>query len=182
MKLSIGSGYRKIPGWTHLDIEPDCNPDIIADITKPLPLDSHSVEYIFCEEVITQIPIEACKPFLTECRRILRPSGAVRLLMPDLRKFLTAYFNDPEWLISTWETHVPIPLQTRSAAEVINRGIRMVGPMMYDTPLLSAIAREAGFETREVTYCQSSHPALQNIDLRKPHESASVYLELNPIP
>lgn len=181
MKLSIGSGYRKIPGWTHLDIEPDCNPDIIADITKPLPLESQSVDYIFCEEVITQIPLEACQPFLTECRRIIRPNGALRLLMPDLKKFLTAYINDPEWLIKTWEAHVPIPLKTRSAAEVINKGIRMVGPMMYDVPLISLIAKASGFHTREVSYSNSSHAALRDIDLRKPDESASVYLELDPI-
>lgn len=180
MKLSIGSGDRQLPGWTRLDIDPACAPDILADITRPLPFPDASVASILCEEVVTQIPLEACAGFLGECRRVLAPDGAVRVLMPNLRKFLKAYFDDPQWLVDTWKKHVGLPLTLETPAEVINRGFRLVGPFMYDLETFKAIAEPAGFEVREVDFRQSSRSEFRNLDLRKPHESASIYLELWP--
>ncbi|MCB1886657.1 MAG: methyltransferase domain-containing protein [Rhodocyclaceae bacterium] len=180
MKLSIGSGDRHHPGWTRLDIDPACSPDILADITQPLPLPDDSVELILCEEVVTQIPLEDCAAFLKECARVLAPGGAVRVLMPNLRKFLKAYFEDPQWLIDTWKNHVGLPLTLETPGEVINRGFRLVGPFMYDLETFTAIAEPAGFEVREVTFGESQRPEFRGLDLRKPDESASIYLELWP--
>lgn len=180
MKLSVGSGDRRIPGWTHLDVDPAAKPDILADITQPWPLESASVDYIFCEEVITQVPIESCVHVLSECRRILRPGGAIRILMPDLRRFLACYFEQPEWLLRICKEKVGVELLTDTAAEVINRGIRGVGPFMYDLETFSILAERAGFDVIQVAYGESSHADLRGLDMRRPDESVSIYLELEP--
>ncbi len=180
MKLSIGSGHRKLPGWVHLDIDPATRPHVLADITRPLPFTDASMELVLCEEVITQVPLEACARFFSECLRVLAPGGAVRVLTPDLRRFVRTYLEAPGQLVEIWNGSVGLPLTLGTAGEVINRGMRLVGPFMYDVETLRGIAEPAGFEVRQVEYGQSERPEFRDIDLRKPDETMSMYLELWP--
>ena len=60
------------------------------------------------------------------------------------------------------------------------RGIRLVGPFMYDLETFTRVAEPAGFEVRQVDYGQSEHPEFRVLDLRKPDETMSIYLELWP--
>lgn len=180
MKLSIGAGARRIPGWVHLDIDPALQPDIVADITQPLPLPDASVSYILCEEVVTQISIEACIGFLRECRRVLRPGGVVRVLMPDLHRFVTAYLEQPDWLVRIWNQHVGIPLRYDTAAEVLNYGLRGVGLFVYDRQTFDRMAADGGFDVVNVEFNQSVHEPLRGLDMRGPGETLTTYLELLP--
>jgi hypothetical protein len=102
--------------------------------------------------------------------------------MPDLRRFLRAYLEKPAWLVNTWVNYVGLPLMLGTPGEVINRGFRMVGPFMYDLDTLKAIAEPAGFAVREVGFRESSRPELRGLDLRRPEQSVSIYLELWPTP
>ena len=178
MKLSIGAGARRIEGWTHVDYDPALQPDLLADITEPLPLPDASVECIFCEEVLTQIDPPACVGFLRECRRVLMPGGVVRVLMPDLQRFVRAYLEQPEWLLAIWNKHVAIPLFTGTAAEVLNVGLRAVGPFVYDRATFAIVADKAGMQLRDSTFNQSLHPAMNGLDMRGPEETLTVYYEL----
>lgn len=178
MKLSIGAGARRIEGWTHLDIDPALQPDILADITRPLPLEDASVDCIFCEEVLTQIAPAACVDFLGECARVLRPGGVVRVLMPSLERFIDAYLHRPDWLIDIWNRHVAIPLFTGTAAEVFNVGLRVVGPFVYDRSSFAVVAERAGLRLFDSQFQHSRHPAMRGIDMRGPEETLTVYFEL----
>jgi predicted SAM-dependent methyltransferase len=180
VKISIGAGQRRLPGWVHLDIDPATRPDILADISAPLPLPDRSVECLLCEEVITQIPLDAAQRFMHDCRRVLRPDGVMRVLMPDLRRLVTAYLDNPQWLIEIWREQVGLPLVTGTAAEVVNVGMRAVGPFVYDLETFVVLTSRAGLDVRQVAYNESSHPAMRNIDLRRPDRSVSIYLELRP--
>jgi hypothetical protein len=178
VKLSIGAGARRIEGWTHLDNDPALRPDLLADITRPLPLPDASVECIFCEEVLTQIRPEHCVDFLRECRRVLVPDGVVRVLMPDLQRFVRAYLDQPEWLVGIWNKHVAIPLFTGSAAEVLNVGLRAVGPFVYDRASFATVAEMAGMELLDSAFNHSLHAAMRGLDMRGPEETLTVYYEL----
>jgi hypothetical protein len=178
MRLSIGAGARRLPGWTHVDIDPALAPDLLADIREPLPLPDASVECIFCEEVLTQIEPEACLAFLRDCRRLLQPGGVVRVLMPDLQRFVRAYLDRPEWLVAIWDKHVAIPLFTGTACEVLNRGLRAVGPFVYDRATFEQIAARAGMVCEISQFNRSRHPALDGLDMRGPEETLTVYYEL----
>ncbi|TVS12629.1 MAG: methyltransferase domain-containing protein [Wenzhouxiangella sp.] len=178
MKLSIGAGERRLPGWVHLDIDPATRPDILADISQPLPFPDRSIECVLCEEVITQIPLDAGQRFLAECRRILQPDGVIRISTPDLARLAQAYLQRPDWLLEIWEEQVGLPLQTGTAAEVLNTGLRAVGPFVYDEPTLRIVAERAGFRMQRREVNESCHPHLRDIDLRSPERTVSMYLEL----
>ena len=178
MKLSIGAGLRRMEGWTHVDIDPALQPGIVADIARPLPLPDDSVACIFCEEVLTQIPPAACVAFLTECRRVLKPGGVVRVLMPGLERFVDAYLHRPEWLVAIWNKHVGIPLLTGTAAEVFNVGLRAVGPFVYDRPTFAAVVEQAGMQLHDSRFNESRHADMCGIDMRAPEETLTVYYEI----
>ncbi|MCK7595428.1 class I SAM-dependent methyltransferase [Pseudomarimonas salicorniae] len=178
MKLSIGAGERRIEGFLSVDIDAALHPDIVADIGRPLDLPDASVECLFCEEVISQIAPEACLGFFRECRRILQPGGVVRILTPDLARFTRAYLERPDWLREIWHRHVGLPLLCDTAAEVLNLGLRGVGPFVYDRATLRCLANSAGLVLHESAFNESLHPAMRGLDMRGPEETLTMYLEL----
>lgn len=182
VKLSIGAGDRRIPGWVHLDVDPASHPDLLVDIAQPLPFADASVDYMLCEEVITQISLEACQGFLHECRRVIRDHGVIRISTPDLQRLTRAYLERPEWLLDIWDEQVGWPLMTGTAAEVFNTGIRGVGPFVYDEQSLGGLARAAGFSMHRRQQNESCCAELRDIDLRSAERTVSMYLELLPLP
>jgi predicted SAM-dependent methyltransferase len=180
MKLSIGAGDRRIPGWVHVDNDPKTDPDMLVDISGPLPFGDNTIECILCEEVVTQISLESCQQFLFECRRIIQKNGVVRVSTPDLRLFSEAYLNRQEWLLEIWEEQVGLPLTTGTAAEIFNTGMRAVGPFVYDEQTLTILAKAAGFFVYRRSQNESCHPAMQDIDLRSEDRTVSMFLDLVP--
>jgi predicted SAM-dependent methyltransferase len=55
IKLSIGAGYKREPGWVHVDKEPATNPDKCFDLEWPWPFDADSVEEVRAHHVIEHV-------------------------------------------------------------------------------------------------------------------------------
>lgn len=179
-KINFGAGDGKLDGWINVDLEPADRPEVLADLSRALPFASASVDCIFTEDFIVQLSLDEGYTFLSECRRILKPDGVMRLLTPDLERFARAYLEDPEWLIEIWDRFLAIPLRTRSACELFNIGIRGAGQFHYDRATLRRVAADCGFRAQEVDYNDSTHRALRGLDIRKPDQSISMYFELYP--
>ncbi len=100
-KLNIGPGGRfQKPGWQTLDYYLD-RADINCDLrTSPrLPLDSETVEKVFCSHVIEHLSDEAVDSLFRECFRVLREGGIARFSCPDLEKAVAQHragMCDPE--------------------------------------------------------------------------------------
>jgi SAM-dependent methyltransferase len=181
LKINFGCGWeQKLPGWLNVDLNPQANPDVLADLSKDLPFSSESADFIFTEDFFVQLTVAQGKHFLRECRRILKPGGVMRLLTPDLEKFVRTYLEQPEWLVETWDITVGVPLETRSACEVVNLGIRMAGQFHYDKQTFRRVAEECGFDVAEVEYRQSEYPELRGLDIREPERSISMYFQCYP--
>jgi SAM-dependent methyltransferase len=181
-KLNFGCGTEKLDGWVNIDWDAACQPDMRVDLSKELPFETASVDYIVSEDFIVQLDIEGGRRFLRECRRILKPGGVMRLLTPNLEILARAYLERPEWLVDTWKTYVGVPLETGSACEVVNLGIRMAGQFHYDAPTFIQVAAECGLRAEPVEYNQSAYPELRGLDLRRPDQSVSMYFECHPHP
>jgi len=181
LKVNLGSGTHKLDGWLNVDIAAADNPDLVADLTQPLPFDAESVDFIHTEDFVAALTLDQMHDFLRECRRILKPHGVMRLLTPDLEKFARSYLEDPQWLVSAWTRFIAVPLKTGSACEVFNLGMQLAGKFQYDKPTLIRIAADCGLRAYEVSYGQSAHAPLRGIDLRKPEDAVSMYLECVPL-
>ena len=51
LKLHLGSGIKRLKGFLNVDLDPNVNPDIIADL-RNLPFDDSSVDEIYACAVI----------------------------------------------------------------------------------------------------------------------------------
>jgi SAM-dependent methyltransferase len=79
---------RKSPGvqWT---VQP-----LFHDLTKPLPFGESTISFIYGAHVLEHLYLEDAKRLLIECKRVLRPSGLIRLVVPDLRSMTVDYLKN----------------------------------------------------------------------------------------
>jgi predicted SAM-dependent methyltransferase len=92
-KLQIGSGMNYIEGWLNTDINPKRG-IIYLDACKRFDYDNNSFDYIFNEHFIEHIPYRVGEQFISECYRILRPGGKIRISTPDLKFLIELYGNN----------------------------------------------------------------------------------------
>ena len=77
------------PDWLRADIYTG---DIYIDCTKRLPFPDNSVDLFFFEH----LHYEPAVQFLSEIYRTLKPSGTVRISVPDLKKLAQIYVAQDE--------------------------------------------------------------------------------------
>ena len=73
LKLKVGCGKVKLPGWANIDIEPSA--DLIIDIRKGWPLDDCSVNFIHSEHFLEHLTYEEGRKVLEEFQRCLKGGG-----------------------------------------------------------------------------------------------------------
>ena len=67
--------------------------DIVGDVREGLPLDESSVDCIASVHFLQEVPLDDLVPTLQELRRVLKPGGTIRLVLPDLDKGIRAYLD-----------------------------------------------------------------------------------------
>lgn len=84
MKLNLGCGYNKYPGYVNVDADPNCNPDVIADLEERLPFEDNSVDEIILYHVLEHLGQDTKTYFRIwqELYRVLKDQGEVRITVP----------------------------------------------------------------------------------------------------
>ncbi len=81
MRLDIGCGLLKRPGYIGMDISPDCGAEIVHDWDDyPWPFDDNSVEAINASQILEHT--KDLIKFMDECYRILKPGGKMDAICP----------------------------------------------------------------------------------------------------
>lgn len=183
IKLNCGAGVGPLSGWINIDLEKGPGVDLIADLGAGLPFADASVDFIHSEDFLSCLPrIEQVRCFLREARRVLRPAGCMRLLLPSLERLTQAWRERPDWLVEQWRKSVGLPLDPPTAGHLVNLALKLNPGFFFDRETLERLVSEAGFRLREVEYGRSGHAPLRDIDLRHPAHSVSVYYECDPLP
>ena len=178
IKVHLGCGYHKLENWINVDLNRSCNPDLVADLTKPFPFKSNSIDYIHSEDFLDQIELVDAYVFFQESHRILKDDGAMRTLTPNLYKFAKRYLESDKGLIKLWNTEVGIPLRVGTHGEVFNLGMRLLGHrFLYDEQTLTRVLMECGFRPRKVKYQSSDDKELCGLDVRSPQTAISLYYD-----
>jgi len=159
-KLHLGCGKVNFDGWLNIDIATP-TADMLLNLTKPLPFEDDSVSHIFNEHFIEHISRTEAVAFLSECRRILKPDGVIRLTTPNLRFLISSYctFQKDEWG-ELW--------QPKTRCSMLNEGMRSWGhQFVYDDDELVRIFLEAGFHFISFQeYRSSQYNELCNLETR----------------
>ena len=99
---------------------------------------------------------------LSECYRVLRPGGTLRISTPNLEKVLDDYHlgRTPEWRDAGYRADVP--------CQMLNGGMRLFGhQFIYDARELKRVLDAAGFRNVvRVGWHESATPALSNLETR----------------
>jgi SAM-dependent methyltransferase len=90
-RLHWGCGDWVEPGWINADVKDLPGVDLCCDIRDGLPLPSGSIDYAVSVHALPELTLEEQIPALRELHRVLRPSGVLRLALPDLDLAVDAY-------------------------------------------------------------------------------------------
>lgn len=93
MKLHLGCGSNKLKGWVNIDSIEGCQPDMVHDITQPLPFEGLSVDEILAEDLLEHFDKYMRFIVFSDWCRVLKMDGRITLQVPNLKKILFKYFK-----------------------------------------------------------------------------------------
>jgi predicted SAM-dependent methyltransferase len=83
MKLDLGCGTHKRPGFLGVDISPDCAADIVHDLrVTPWPFDDQSVDDVHCAHFFEHLTGAERVRFMEELYRVMKPGAVARMITP----------------------------------------------------------------------------------------------------
>lgn len=95
-KANLGCGQVYHPAWLNFDLCP-CSLQVRPiDLGRSLPFPDGSLETVYSSHVVEHLPRGRVSFFLAECRRVLRPGGIIRLVVPDLEASAREYLRQLE--------------------------------------------------------------------------------------
>jgi SAM-dependent methyltransferase len=103
--LNLGCGQRFHPDWVNLDLHPTSPSVQKWDLQKDLPFPDESFDVVYHSHVLEHFSRADGLQLLRRCRRLLKPSGTVRVVVPDLENIVRLYLEaldkslagDPAW-------------------------------------------------------------------------------------
>ena len=147
VRLHLGCGSVKLPGWINVDGEYMKNdPDVIIhDITTALPVADNTVDEILLVHVIEHINPRHVEGMIQEWLRVLKPGGRLALEWPDLLKLCQYLVSNPD---SLWSEDKRI--KKRSVAGIYGDIARYKDPVMlhkwgYSEESMCVLLKKLGF-------------------------------------
>jgi predicted SAM-dependent methyltransferase len=97
-KLNLGCGHHKLPGWINIDSVKEFEPDLVHDLSDPLPYADLSAEEILAQDLLEHFDKYARYFFCLELARVLKIGGSITIQVPNFRllmwQFIGRNFND----------------------------------------------------------------------------------------
>jgi SAM-dependent methyltransferase len=186
--VAIGLINKNSPG-AQWNVRP-----LVHDLTKRLPFEDNTVAAIYGAHVLEHLYLADSQKLLAECRRVLRPGGVIRLVVPDLHSIVATYLRSKN-------EGSPSPSEKIAAADELNEklGFRSPAPpngnflfrfyylwkdfhhhkWMYDSDSLIRYMESAGFaEVREKGYLESKIPGIEEVeDAKRVLDGAGICVE-----
>jgi predicted SAM-dependent methyltransferase len=92
--INLGCGSRFHLAWMNVDIVPSAPEVTACDLSKPFPFPDGSFDVVYHSNVLEHIRREHAHAFMRECARILKPSGILRVAVPDLERICRLYLEN----------------------------------------------------------------------------------------
>lgn len=88
---NLGCGARYHADWLNIDFHGDGKSVFSWNLRNGIPLADRSCDVVYSSHAIEHFDRNGARQFLSECRRVLKPSGTLRLVAPDLEGIVRAY-------------------------------------------------------------------------------------------
>lgn len=149
-----------------------------ANVTSRIPEDDSSVDLIYSCHMLEHLTRHDALSFLKECRRVLKPQGALRIVVPDLRILIENYLagGDADHFVASLYIVPTEPEGFLSRVKCALVGGRL-HLWMYDAESLRELMRTAGFASVVTLPAgETTIKGVEGIDLRERCEE-SLYVE-----
>lgn len=158
MKLNLGGneqyeggeGSSPLLGFIHADIRKIEGVELVCDVSKHIPVADNSVEEIRASHIIEHIHPDEIGAAVEEWRRILIPSGLLRIYCPDAEKISKAFtmgqigiirFSELLFGAQSYENQPGIAKSDDNLAELVN-----LHKAAYNKERLATLLEMNGFE------------------------------------
>lgn len=149
-----------------------------ADVVKRIPHPAASIDLIYTCHMLEHLTRDEAVGFLRECRRVLAPGGAIRIVVPDLRLLVERYqaSGDGDRFVESLYMVPTEPERLISRLKCLLVGGRL-HQWMYDSNSLVSLLVSAGFGNPTVLPPgRTTIGGMVNIDLAERSEE-SLYIE-----
>lgn len=94
---------------------------LVHDISKGLPFPTGTIDAIFHSHFLEHLDRDAARRFLLETRRVLKPGGIQRIVVPDFAKVCIAYVNHIE---EAEQDEIEAKSHDRYIARILEQSVR----------------------------------------------------------
>ena len=160
-------------GWINSDQQRLEGLKYAADICKGLPFASNHFDYVVSVHALQELAYRELDPALQELRRVLKPGGALRLVLPDLLKGIDAFRTGDRDYFAVPDQEFE-RLGSKLAVQLIWFGFNR---SLFTSDYIEELLLKAGFSA--VAHCafkqtQSRWPEIVELDNR---ERESIFVE-----
>lgn len=177
IRLEIG-GLVDRPGWLVTNV--NAVTKLYLDATSPWPFEDGALELVYADNMIEHVSLEAGRVMFAEAFRCLRPGGVMRLVTPDLAKYVELYLagtRDGEIV----DFYRELGLTVEHPVDLLRVPIASFGHHtgnVYDLAALTAELERAGFvDVKEWDLVESGHPEMAGLDKRIGEGGAQMAVE-----
>jgi predicted SAM-dependent methyltransferase len=93
IKVNLGCGNRFLEDWVNIDFVSQNDNVIQYDLRNGIPLDDSSADVIYHSHILEHFTKDEAIFFLTECYRVLKKDGIIRISIPDLELIARQYLT-----------------------------------------------------------------------------------------
>lgn len=175
-KLNLGCGRNVMLGWINADLTATSPEVFTMDASRPFPFPDNSFSYVFSEHMFEHLELSGQQNMMSECNRVLRPGGVLRLAMPNF-DFLINLVNNPDSEFNRryldWSYQMFIQKKVKYGVDRDDYSVYVVNNFMHDwghkfihTPTsLKDMALSCGFcKGERLPIGESSHLELQRCE------------------
>lgn len=142
------------------------------DLRNGIPSATGVVDSIYCHHGLEHFTYEEGLRLLKECRRVIRPDGCMRIVVPDA-DFLCGHYSDREY----WSKHQVGDIHSLAELGEFNTGVAtaptgamklwaMLGEghkSYYDAETLCYLLKEAGWVPHRTSFRTTTVPAIRDV-------------------
>lgn len=93
LNLGCGTHYSTQGEWTNLDFVSTGEGVIAHNLLSGIPFEANSFDLVYHSHVLEHFSKEDGDNFITECFRVLKPGGVLRIAIPDLERIVKKYLK-----------------------------------------------------------------------------------------
>jgi SAM-dependent methyltransferase len=91
--VNIACGDAYVDGWINFDHSPVASSIVKVNLLKGIPCSDGCVDVAYSSHFLEHIPRHKVNYFLSECFRILKQNGVLRLVLPDFEEMAKSYIT-----------------------------------------------------------------------------------------